>query len=88
VKPTHSVERIADAKGDTVDNSGNTASIVVTGINIDKTAPTTKDNAPTVWVNKDVTVTLTTSDSGGSGAAVTYYTVDGGARQEGTSLVS
>ncbi len=53
---------------------------------IDNTAPTTMDNAPAGWVNNDVTVTFTASDSG-SGVADTYYTVDGGAQQQGTSVV-
>ncbi|KIL38335.1 hypothetical protein SD70_27070 [Gordoniibacillus kamchatkensis] len=55
-------------------------------IKLDTTAPVTANNAPAGWVNKDVTVTLTASDSG-SGVASTCYTVDGGAVQEGTSVV-
>ncbi|KRF43901.1 glycoside hydrolase [Paenibacillus sp. Soil787] len=72
-------------KGDAADSAGNTASVTVNGISIDKTAPTTSDNAPAGWSNKDVTVTFTASDSG-SGVAGTYYTVDGGAEQQGTSV--
>ncbi|ULL17083.1 hypothetical protein DVH26_23145 [Paenibacillus sp. H1-7] len=52
---------------------------------MDITAPTTKDDAPENWSNKDVTVTLTASDSG-SGIASTYYSIDGGAQQEGSSV--
>ena len=52
---------------------------------IDKTAPTTSDNAPAGWSNKDVTVTFAASDNG-SGVAGTYYTVDSGAEQQGTSV--
>ncbi len=48
--------------------------------------PMTTDDAPTGWVNKDVKVTLTASDSG-SGVAGTYYTVDGGAEQQGSSII-
>ncbi|MDB5085699.1 MAG: hypothetical protein JWN30_2585 [Bacilli bacterium] len=51
--------------------------------NVDKTPPITTDNAPSSWVNQDVTVNLTASD-GGSGVAATYYTVDGGQQQSGT----
>ncbi|MFD0693001.1 endo-alpha-N-acetylgalactosaminidase family protein [Paenibacillus sp. GCM10027628] len=48
--------------------------------------PVTTDNAPAGWVNGDVTVTLTAKDSG-SGVANTYYKVDGGAQQQGNSIV-
>ena len=51
----------------------------------DTTAPATADNAPAGWSNKDVTVTLTASDSG-SGVAGTYYMVDSGDQQQGTSV--
>ncbi|WP_219641178.1 DUF4962 domain-containing protein [Cohnella sp. CFH 77786] len=55
--------------------------------NIDAVAPTTTDNAPAGWVGEDVTVTLTPSDNeGGSGVAATYYKVDGGPQQTGTSV--
>lgn len=47
--------------------------------------PTTTDTAPAGWVNHDVTVTLTARDNG-SGVGGTYYTVNGGAEQKGTSV--
>ncbi|MHC0616559.1 OmpL47-type beta-barrel domain-containing protein [Paenibacillus sp. M.A.Huq-82] len=72
-------------RGEATDQAGNTAFVAVAGINIDKTAPATTDDAPAGWVNKDVNVTLTASDSG-SGIVGTYYTVDGGAQQQGTSI--
>jgi hypothetical protein len=72
-------------QGTATDNAGNSATTTVGGINIDKTAPTTTANAPATWVNKDVTVTLTASDSG-SGVDATYYTVDGGDQRTGTAV--
>ncbi|MFC5402145.1 OmpL47-type beta-barrel domain-containing protein [Cohnella soli] len=51
----------------------------------DNMAPVTTDNAPSGWINHDCTVNLSASDSG-SGVAATYYSVDGGARQTGTSV--
>jgi hypothetical protein len=72
-------------QGHATDDAGNTASVIVNGINIDKTAPTTSDNAPAGWVNSDVTVTFNASDSG-SGLAGTFYAVDGGIEQQGTSV--
>ena len=51
----------------------------------DETPPTTTDDAPSGWVNRDVTVTLNASD-GESGVAATYYTVDGGPRETGNSV--
>ncbi|WP_169089306.1 LamG-like jellyroll fold domain-containing protein [Paenibacillus sp. PL91] len=53
---------------------------------VDQVAPTTTDNAPSGWVNQDITVSLSASDNG-SGVANTYYTVDDGAEQTGTSVV-
>ena len=52
----------------------------------DKQPPTTTDNAPSGWVKQDTTVTLSAID-GGSGVANTYYTVNDGAEQTGTSVV-
>ena len=52
---------------------------------IDKSAPSTTDDAPTDWVGVDTTITFTPSDSG-SGVASTFYTLDGGDSQQGTSV--
>ncbi|OAB37012.1 hypothetical protein PMSD_09410 [Paenibacillus macquariensis subsp. defensor] len=49
-------------------------------------APTTTDNAPTDWMNKDVTVLLDATDSG-SGIASTHYIVNDGEEQTGNSVV-
>ncbi|MEH7096132.1 endo-1,4-beta-xylanase [Neobacillus vireti] len=52
---------------------------------VDTAAPVTTNNAPTDWVNKDVTVDLTATDNG-SGVKATYYKVDNGAQQTGNSI--
>ncbi|MED0993403.1 glycine rich domain-containing protein [Bacillus nitratireducens] len=53
----------------------------------DTTSPVTTDNAPTDWVNKDVTVDLTATDNdGGSGVASTYYQLDNGSIQSGNTI--
>ena len=41
---------------------------------VDKLPPGTSDNVPAGWQKADVTVTLTASDTGGSGVSKTYYT--------------
>ncbi|RAV09899.1 polysaccharide lyase family 8 super-sandwich domain-containing protein [Paenibacillus contaminans] len=51
----------------------------------DVTPPVTVNNAPSGWVSHDVTLALTASDSG-SGVANTYYSVDGGPQQTGTTV--
>lgn len=52
--------------GTAVDNAGNSASVTVSGINIDKTAPSISCTVPddTLWYRTDVTVNCTASDSG------------------------
>ncbi|WP_171693001.1 OmpL47-type beta-barrel domain-containing protein [Paenibacillus germinis] len=62
------------------------ANVTVKPIEVEHQPPTTTDNAPSGWVNQDVTVTLSASDNE-SGVANTYYTVDDGAEQTGTSVV-
>ncbi|BBH20506.1 hypothetical protein Back11_18510 [Paenibacillus baekrokdamisoli] len=57
----------------------------VNPIQVDTTAPTTIDDAPKNWVNKDVTVTLKATDND-SGINATYYKVDHAAEQTGTSV--
>lgn len=68
------------------DNAGNSTTKTVTGIQIDRTAPNTGiTGTSNSWVNGDVTVTLTPTDTG-SGLASTRYSVDNGALQTGTSF--
>jgi len=57
-------------------------------VNIETTAPITKALAvPAGWRRTAVTVQLSPADAGGSGVAATYYRIDGGVKQTGTSAV-
>src|SRR5262249_10043382 len=67
------------------DLAGNTTNTTVSGIKIDRTAPTTEADAPAGWNNHDVTVNLTAHDPL-SGVAATYYILDNGSQQSGNSL--
>jgi len=66
------------------DVAGNTTSDTVSGIQIDRTAPTTTASLPDAlasgWYGGPVTVTLTGNDNL-SDVASTFYTVDGGPAQ-------
>jgi hypothetical protein len=60
-----------------VDAAGNVESQNTGYVNIDSTAPTVSDNADTAWHNQPVTITLTPTDTGGSGVAGTQYRLQG-----------
>ncbi|MDP9374542.1 MAG: PxKF domain-containing protein [Chloroflexota bacterium] len=68
-----------------VDKAGNATSAVSSPVNIDRVAPLTTAHAPANWNNRDVTVTLTAGDAL-SGVNATYFKLDGGAPQAGTSV--
>jgi fibronectin type 3 domain-containing protein len=68
-----------------VDNAGNKEAVNTVEVKIDKTAPETKSDAPTAWVNNDVNVNLTANDNL-SGIAQTYYSVNGSDYVEGTTF--
>jgi large repetitive protein len=68
------------------DKAGNTTGASVSGIKIDRHDPTTTASAPTGWQTGDVTVKLTATDNL-SGVAATYFAVDGGAPQSGTTVI-
>src|SRR5262249_54674570 len=67
------------------DKAGNTTNAVGDGIKIDRTAPTTRADAPAGWNNQDVTVNLTAHDALSSVDA-TYYILDNGSQQSGNAL--
>jgi hypothetical protein len=69
-----------------VDKAGNSTSATVSGIKIDRTAPTTTATAPSEWRNGSVTVTLAATDAL-SGVAATRFAVNGGAEQTGTEVL-
>jgi len=69
----------------TVDNAGNTSPQAYIWVSIDETAPTTTATLGGTVLSGStydtaVSVTLNASDTGGSGVAHTYYTLDGGAQ--------
>lgn len=61
------------------DRADNSASTTVSGINVDKAAPTTSSNAPSGWQNNDFNLVFTANDQPGlSGVDFTEYSQDGG----------
>jgi hypothetical protein len=67
------------------DLAGNTTVAQSRPVSIDLVAPTTTASAPIGWQNTPALVTLAASDDL-SGVATTYYAVDGGPAQAGTTL--
>jgi hypothetical protein len=67
------------------DRAGNSTDASSAPLRIDRTAPATTASAPAGWSNAPVTVTLHPVDAL-SGVDATYYTVDGGTQQAGTSI--
>ncbi|MBI5232462.1 MAG: hypothetical protein HY876_09905 [Coriobacteriales bacterium] len=51
----------------------------------DTTAPTTTSNTQSTYLGS-AAINLTAADAGGAGVAATYYSLDGGAQQMGTSV--
>ncbi len=68
------------------DVAGNTTNAVSAAVKIDTTAPATSASTLPEWNNSSVTLQLSASDAL-SGVDTTYYTVDGGATQTGTSVL-
>jgi hypothetical protein len=68
------------------DNAGNSANATSSpAVDIDTTAPSTDAVAPSGWQSSDAAVTLTGSDNL-SGVKATFYILDGGVQQTGTSV--
>ncbi|MBL0385679.1 hypothetical protein JJB07_03360, partial [Tumebacillus sp. ITR2] len=68
-----------------VDKVNNIETTKTVFVKIDKTAPVTSATAPTGWSKDGATVTLTATDAG-SGVAKTFYSINGGAYAEGTTV--
>ena len=68
------------------DRAGNVTTASTPAVNIDRTPPVTQASSQSGWINHDVTVTLTATDNL-SGVAATYYSLDGHAGTEGTSVL-
>jgi hypothetical protein len=86
------VDSVITSEGDNLsatasvsDLAGNSSSATVSGIKIDRTAPSTSASAPSAWVNNDVTVSLSATDVL-SGVAATYSSLDGAPAEAGTSV--
>ncbi len=74
------------ASATATDKAGNTSgSVQSPAVKIDRTAPNTTVTAPPAWNKNDVTLTLVPNDAL-SGIDKTFYSLDGGARVEGTSV--
>ncbi|MEI8232945.1 MAG: chitobiase/beta-hexosaminidase C-terminal domain-containing protein, partial [bacterium] len=60
------------------DTEGNQATYTSSSVvKIDTSSPVTTDNTDSSWHNTSVTITLSCTDTAGSGCATTYYTTNG-----------
>ncbi|HWI52182.1 MAG TPA: choice-of-anchor L domain-containing protein [Symbiobacteriaceae bacterium] len=71
--------------GTAIDMAGNVSMAVVSGINVDNTPPVTSVTAQADGLNRNVAVTLLATDTL-SGVKTSFYQIDGGAVQSGTSF--
>ena len=83
----HTVEFWSVDVAGNIETPHHTASFQVTAPVLDVTAPVTISNAQPTYVGS-AAVKLTATDVGGAGVAHTYYALDGGARTEGTTIVT
>ena len=78
----------ADGAHTIVAVGGGGTQVTSNSFSIDNTAPVTTDNSASIgagWFNTTKTVTLTPTDTGGSGVAATYYTTDGSTPTTGST---
>jgi uncharacterized delta-60 repeat protein len=69
------------------DNAGNQVTYINSNVvKVDAAAPITIDNVSASWSNTTVDVTLSCSDTSGSGCATTYYTTDGTTPTTGSTV--
>jgi len=69
-------------------NNKDSGSVKWLVVNVDNTPPeTTATGIDSLWHNTDVTVTLTCTDVDGSGCYKTYYSLNGGPKAEGNTVV-
>jgi hypothetical protein len=76
--------QIKDKDGGSTEYTGSVSIVTDTVAPVTTASAVTADAAPYTfgtWANQAVTVTLSASDSGGSGVAATYYTINGGSQQ-------
>jgi hypothetical protein len=73
------------AHASVADRAGNQTPATVAGLKIDRTKPVTAVTAPSDWQTTGVVLAVQASDNL-SGVAATYYTVNGGEPQPGTSI--
>jgi hypothetical protein len=73
------------ASASVADMAGNVAAATSSPVKLDRTSPVTTASAPSSWTNQGVTVPLSALDNL-SGVAATYYQVDAGPVQTGTSV--
>ena len=72
------------ASASVTDRADNTSSAAVSGLKIDRVAPSTDISAPSDWTNKAVNLSFRATDNL-SDVAATYYSVNGGAATRGSS---
>ncbi|WP_426450231.1 OmpL47-type beta-barrel domain-containing protein [Paenibacillus sp. S-38] len=68
-----------------VDGKGNKEEANKVSVQVDRTAPVTEASVPAGWSKEDVTAAFTATDAG-SGAAQTFYSVNGAPYAEGTAV--